>query len=197
MGELTHAGDPGSDACYMRKPKSIRERNLNMPPSLGSGQSLQPGHSLSSPNGLYSLWMQTDGNVVLYNGQNDNPAQARWATHTGPGQFTPSELTMQGDGNLVLYDTSNQARWASGTSRQNGAILEVQNDGNVVVYSADSTTESPDGALWATGTGTGFLPPSTPAPGTLSGPGFSTGGRIPAEEEGGDEEGGEEPVDIR
>jgi hypothetical protein len=22
MGELTHADDPGSDACYMRKPKA-------------------------------------------------------------------------------------------------------------------------------------------------------------------------------
>ena len=129
---------------------------------LQPGQSLQPGHSLSSPNGAYSLWMQTDGNVVLYNGQNANAAQARWATHTGPGQFTPSELIMQGDGKLVLYDTSNQARWASGTSRRIGAFLEVQNDGNVVIYTADQTTESPDGALWATGTGTGSLPPSTP-----------------------------------
>ena len=154
---------------------------------LQPGQSLQPGNSLSSPNGLYSLWMQTDGNVVLYNGQNDNPAQARWATHTGPGQFTPSELIMQTDGNLVLYDTSNQARWASGTSGQIGAFLEVQNDGNVVIYSAESTTESPDGALWATGTGTGSLPPSTPVTIPASGPGRTTGGFIPPEGEEGEE----------
>ncbi len=164
---------------------------------LQPGQSLPPGHSLSSPNGLYSLWMQTDGNVVLYNGQNDNPAQARWATHTGPGQFTPSELIMQGDGNLVLYDTSNQARWASGTSRQIGAFLEVQNDGNVVIYTADSTNEGPDGALWATGTGTGTLPPSTPVTIPASpGPGKTTGGIILPEgdgdgEDGNDEEAGE------
>jgi len=171
----------------------------NMTSYLQPGQSLQPGHTLSSPNGLYSLWMQTDGNVVLYNGQNDNPAQARWATHTGPGQFTPSQLIMQGDGNLVLYDTSNQARWASGTSRQIGAFLEVQNDGNVVIYTADQTTESPDGALWATGTGTGSLPPSTPVTIPPSGPGRTTGGIIPVTTEGEDGEGnrGEDPPDER
>ena len=120
--------------------------------ALEPGQTPQPGHfpsnelssELDAAFGKFSFWMQTDGNVVLYFGQdsNDRPdeppaaSDARWATHTGPGQFTPSGLIMQTDGNLVLYDTSNQARWASGTSNNPGAYLKMQDDGNVVIYRA-------------------------------------------------------------
>jgi hypothetical protein len=56
---------------------------------------------------------------------------------------------MQTDGNLVLYDTSNQARWASGTSNHPGAYLNMQTDGNAVVYPAGAVN---DNALWATDT---------------------------------------------
>jgi hypothetical protein len=59
---------------------------------------------------------------------------------------------MQDDGNLVLYDTSNQARWESGTSGNPGAYLVMQNDGNVVVYRAGSTSPTSDNALWETAT---------------------------------------------
>ena len=104
---------------------------------------------------------------------------------------------MQGDGNLVLYDTSNQARWASGTSLQIGAFLEVQNDGNVVIYQAGTMYEAPDGALWATGTGTGSLPPSTPVTIPHSGPGRTTGGIILPDLGDEDGETGEDPEDRR
>ena len=73
---------------------------------------------------------------------------------------------MQTDGNLVLYDTSNQARWASGTSNNPGAYLKMQDDGNVVIYRAGPSTAN--NALWATNTvwqpgndlGEGGFPPS-------------------------------------
>ncbi len=58
---------------------------------------------------------------------------------------------MQTDGNLVLYDTSNQPRWASGTSNHPGAFLDMQDDGNVVVYRAGACGEHANDALWATG----------------------------------------------
>ena len=118
---------------------------------LEPGQSLQPGHSLSSENGRYSFWMQTDGNVVLYDGSSSEDGAARWATNTGPGQFTPRGLDMQTDGNLVLYDTSNQPRWASGTSNHPGAFLDMQDDGNVVVVPRRRGGEHANDALWATG----------------------------------------------
>lgn len=169
--------------------------------ALEPGQTLQPGHFLSneisSPQdagfGNFSFWMQTDGNVVLYFGQDSNdrldeppPASdARWATHTGPGQFTPSGLIMQTDGNLVLYDTSNQARWASGTSNHPGAYLVMQEDGNVVIYRAGPSTAN--NALWATNT--------VWAPAIDS---SDQGGHVTEDPvDGNAEDGDEDPVDVR
>jgi hypothetical protein len=82
--------------------------------------------------------MQTDGNLVLYEG-----ATALWATGT---QGTSGHVAvMQSDGNFVLYDTNNHALWSSSTSGHPGAYVSVQIDGNLVVYSGTS-------ALWASNT---------------------------------------------
>jgi serralysin len=113
--------------------------------TLDSGQSLQPGQSLRSPNQLHELIMQADGNVVLYNDQ----SQPLWATNTYG--ISPREFIMQADGNLVLYDTDDRPKWASNTSNQPGAFLNVQDDGNLVVYRVGSQTETAENALWASG----------------------------------------------
>lgn len=107
---------------------------------LSSEQSLAPNDSLRSPNGQFSLVLQDDGNLVLYDGS----SQAMWATGTDGQQI--SRATMQPDGNLVLYTSGHEAAWASDTYGNEGAQLVVQDDGNLVIYSAD---ESP---LWATNT---------------------------------------------
>jgi hypothetical protein len=116
--------------------------------TLFSGQSLLPGQSLQSDNGLCTLTMQSDGNVVL----RDSASTPLWRTGTGGGQFDPRDFIMQTDGNLVLYDTSGQYRWASKTQGNPGAFLNMQNDGNLVVYWAGATTETANNALWNAGT---------------------------------------------
>jgi hypothetical protein len=116
--------------------------------TLFPGQSLLPGQSLKSDNGLYTLTMQSDGNVVLYN----NVQKPLWWTNTGGGLIDPRDFIMQTDGNLVLYDTSGQARWNSKTQGNPGAFLNVQDDGNLVVYRAGSATETVSNALWSAGT---------------------------------------------
>ena len=101
--------------------------------------SLTANQSLASCNGDYSLIMQGDGNLVLYQG-----GTALWASNTvGSGA---DEAILQGDGNFVLYTSSGTPVWASNTAGNAGAYLSVQNDGNVVVYSASGA------ALWSTGT---------------------------------------------
>lgn len=112
--------------------------------TLASGQSLQPGQSLRSPNQLHTLILQTDGNVVLYN----QHSQPLWATNTG-GLIKPGKFIMQTDGNLVLYDTDNRPKWASQTFGNPGAFFDVQDDGNLVVYRAGSQSQTEDNALWA------------------------------------------------
>jgi hypothetical protein len=106
---------------------------------LTANHELTTGQSLTSCNGDYTLDMQGDGNLVLY--QNGT---ALWASNTSGS--AADEAIMQGDGNFVLYTSSGSAVWASGTVGNDGAYLVVQNDGNVVIYSASGT------ALWATGT---------------------------------------------
>jgi hypothetical protein len=113
--------------------------------ALGPGQSLQAGQRLQSNNGRYTLTLQLDGNVVLYNGSN----QAIWATNTP--RTSPANFIMQMDGNLVLYASSGSPIWASNTNNNPGAFLVVQDDGNLVVYRAGAPT-TPNNALWASGT---------------------------------------------
>jgi hypothetical protein len=111
---------------------------------LSPGQVLSTGQSLRSANsqgtGQFSLVMQTDGNLVLYDPNN----QPLWSTstwgHSVRGAF------MQTDGNLVIYSTSGAAIWSSGTWGHPGAFLNVQDDANLVIYTAG------DQPLWATST---------------------------------------------
>jgi Beta-galactosidase len=107
--------------------------------TLTAGHELTSGQSLASCNGDYTLTMQGDGNLVLYQG-----GTALWASNTSGS--AADEAVMQGDGNFVLYTSSGSAVWSSGTAGNDGASLAVQNDGNVVLYSASGS------ALWATGT---------------------------------------------
>src|SRR6202020_771621 len=106
---------------------------------LTANVSLTGNQALASCNGDYTLIMQGDGNLVLYEG-----SAALWASNTvGSGA---DKAIMQGDGNFVLYTSAGTPVWASDTAGNTGAYLTVQNDGNVVIYSASGA------ALWSTGT---------------------------------------------
>ncbi len=112
------------------------------PPPCGelrSDRQLAHGQSVVSCDGRFTLVMQTDGNLVLYQG-----ASALWNTDTdgSAGQYA----TMQTDGNFVLYDPT-RALWASGTSGNPGAWLALQTDGNLIVYTSAGV------ALWTSRTG--------------------------------------------
>jgi hypothetical protein len=107
--------------------------------TLTANHELTANQSLTSCNGDYTLIMQGDGNLVLYQG-----STALWASNTAG--TAADEAIMQGDGNFVVYTSAGSPLWASGTAGNPGADLVVQNDGNVVVYSASGA------ALWATGT---------------------------------------------
>jgi hypothetical protein len=126
---------------------------------LNSGQSLAIGDILRSPNGLYGLFMQADGNLVLYSGV-PSVATAVWATNTWalPTWLRPNRADMQGDGNFVLYNNANFASWSSGTAGNPGARLAMQDDRNLVIYTPGNQ------ALWASGTA--IPAPAQPQPTT-------------------------------
>jgi hypothetical protein len=90
---------------------------------------LLDGQSLVSPGRRYRLVFQGDGNLVLYDDQEQRPLWASNTSASGAGQ-----AIMQGDGNLVVYDDAGRDRWASGTAGTADAYLQLQDDGNLVVY---------------------------------------------------------------
>lgn len=107
--------------------------NSNQPSSasgggtLVSGASLSPNSALTSGNGVFTLTMQGDGNLVL----TSSGGYVQWASFTyGAGNYA----VMQGDGNFVVYSASNQPLWSSNTARHPSSILTLQDDGNLVLY---------------------------------------------------------------
>lgn len=103
---------------------------------LQPGRSLSAGQSIASPNLLYTLLMQNDGNLVLY-----GPNGSIWSSQTGgnPG----AKAIMQNDGNLVIYNSIGQPIWSSATGGHAGAYLIVQNNGQLkIIYGAT--------AIWTT-----------------------------------------------
>jgi hypothetical protein len=107
--------------------------------TLQGGAWLRPGHYLRSGDFRYTLFMQNDGNLVLW-----SPGKRiLWTSGTG-GHTGVDGLLQQQDGNTVLY--AHGAIWSTGIGGAGPFKLLVQNDGNLVVYSAN-------GAIWSTGTG--------------------------------------------
>jgi hypothetical protein len=102
---------------------------LECDPLLAPNEVLFTNESVRSCNGLYVLWMQDDGNVVLYEEATGRPL---WATSTA-GTIDPA-LVMQEDGNFVLYDGAGTAVWHTGTHGNAGATMRVEDDGNVIVW---------------------------------------------------------------
>ncbi|HUC88268.1 MAG TPA: hypothetical protein VMR95_03925 [Candidatus Binatia bacterium] len=104
---------------------------------LWAGQKLYAGQSIVSSG--YTLTMQSDGNLVIYD-YNGVPV---WNSSTEG--TSGAYMTIQTDGNLVVYNSQNYPVWNSGTEGNGSSILAMQSDGNLVIYNAR-------GGTWATGT---------------------------------------------
>lgn len=105
--------------------------------TIPSGGYLQPGHSIRSSNGRFTLVMQTDGNLVEYG----SPGKTvKWESGTS-GNFG-AYVVMQADGNLVVYPPGKTAPapgqptpalWDSGTAGHPGSSAALLNSGHLVV----------------------------------------------------------------
>ncbi|ASZ14214.1 hypothetical protein KTO58_02900 [Chitinophaga pendula] len=107
---------------------------------LSSGESLVQGQYLVSANGRYSLFMQTDGNLVLYK----LDGSILWQTNTG-GHTEYFRIWMSPNGSLALLDRNNLIITTTPTNTYPGAFLQLLDTGNLVIY--DGTT-----IIWSTNT---------------------------------------------
>ncbi|AEU38094.1 GDSL-type esterase/lipase family protein [Granulicella mallensis] len=104
--------------------------------ALLTGEGLIPDHPLVSCDGRFMLYLQDDGNLVLYFG--NTPL---WSS--GTVGHIPSEATLLADGNFVLYDNNGKVLFQSNTAGLLGQVLDMQNDGNLVLYNGTTATASP------------------------------------------------------
>ncbi|MGD9682916.1 MAG: hypothetical protein AB7W16_17135 [Candidatus Obscuribacterales bacterium] len=150
--------DSGSGAIYEKNTDkvlwstntSVPAHPLKLPGTTGylkTGEGILAGQSIASAGDLFTLKLQTDGNLVLY-APGEQPI---WASDTS-GHPDVWDLVMQEDGNLVIYNTEGKPLWASDTAGHTGAVLEVQDDGNLVIYDSKGV------AYWATGSNSPPLP---------------------------------------
>ncbi len=114
---------------------------------LPSGNSLQIGDTLVSPNGLYQLTLSAGGDLVWSAVQGNRQL---WHSNTaGQGGHV---LVIQTDGNAVLYGLGGQARgsayWATHTAKYGCVGLKAQDDGNLVLYDDCGNGK----ARWSSGT---------------------------------------------
>jgi hypothetical protein len=107
---------------------------------LTSNQLLRPNQSRQSPSGRYQLSMWTNGNLVLWDHQANQPV---WASGTSghPGAFA----AMGADGNLVvLASIGTPPLFQTATHGDAGTHVEVRDSGDVVVVSGAGVP------LWST-----------------------------------------------
>ena len=131
--------DGGLSLVALGNPVTLADTN-QFKDYLNPDESLVINQRIKSKNCLYTLIMQGDGNLVIY----DNTGHAVWATGTDGSGATV--CVMQGDGNLVLYRADGVPVWASNTDGHPGSSLFIQADRNLVIYNPSGT------AIWDSGT---------------------------------------------
>jgi hypothetical protein len=122
---------------------------------LTQGEFLNVGDFLTSPNGIFCAFQQTDGNFCVYRGTPEShPGPALWCTMaTGSGgQFC---AFMQTDGNFCVYSGTPEshpgdALWCTMATASGGQfIAALQDDGNFCIYKGTPDAH-PDAAVWCT-----------------------------------------------
>ncbi|GAA3956729.1 immunoglobulin-like domain-containing protein [Allohahella marinimesophila] len=109
--------------------------------TLTVNQELTLDQYLESDNGIYRLYLQGDGNLVLRDWSTRN---SLWSSGSnGKGGV---RVRMQPDGNLVMRDRRGRAVWSSSTASSGGVRLVMQGDGNLVMRNSRGAS------VWSTGT---------------------------------------------
>jgi len=112
---------PGSNQPT-RKPQSVVLAT--------NGRILERGQFVSSPNGEYNVGLNSNGNLIVREGNNKV-----WTLMDKNREEIKniSRMYMQSDGNLVLKTSSNKLLWNSETSRNLGAEFLIDDGGQLSI----------------------------------------------------------------
>ncbi|MDT8716167.1 C40 family peptidase [Clostridium sp. 19966] len=97
------------------------------------GQTMYTTQYLTSYNGEYTLRIQQDGNLVIYD-KNNNPV---WATYSySDKNFTDNKLVLSENGNLTVTGQNSQVLWQSATGKvtNNSFYLKLDNNGDLRLF---------------------------------------------------------------
>jgi len=143
---------------------------LTTKPSLSTGEKINIGQGVVSPNGSYLLYLESTGDLALYKNGARSLANLVWRSAT-PG-LGITQLRMQANGNLVMLDALGVKKWGTGTNPSAGDSLIVSNSGHILVESGGNLP------LWDTGALTHISPTTmqslqslSPGQGLVSGDG--------------------------
>jgi hypothetical protein len=121
--------------------KRVPPQVQNAVATLSTSKALyRSGVHLASPNGIFTLTLQSNGDLVLAK----NKVQI-WHSGAKDGDW----LTVQPDGNLVYYRSDGRVVWKTGTGGQGAARLTVRDNGTLVLVRL-----SDQKILWSPKTGT-------------------------------------------
>jgi hypothetical protein len=121
-----------NDELRRRLREEGEKSHRTYPTGLFSGQSLEPGQRILSPNSKHILTYQSDGNLCIYSLSKKNNWVCTWATMTNGTK--PGQVRMQVDGNFVVYTQQREAIRATATYKFPDSRIEMQDDGNLVIY---------------------------------------------------------------
>ena len=99
-------------------------------PSLSGDEWLNQDEYVTSPNGIFTLYYQADGNLVV-----SYYATPIWSSLTDG--TSPGAAYMQADGNFVVYDANDTPLWDTGTAGNPGAYVSVTDSGDLAVFRSD------------------------------------------------------------
>ncbi len=116
---------------------------------------LNTNEKLVSKNGRFTLSMQSDCNLVLYDAKKgkggSDPSAASWSSNTSVGGGASCKATFREDGSLAVINKDGKVVYQSGAASISAAlqpaILILQEDGNLVAYQCDEP-------YWASNTST-------------------------------------------
>ena len=90
------------------------------------------GKNLRSADGRFTVEVQRDGNLVMFNNIEREKGKVQWTSGTaGSGAYG---LFMLGNGDLVMLNDKREVKWKTSTYDA-GSYVQLQNDGNLVINS--------------------------------------------------------------